>query len=43
MEACGFWEHLWLEQDPKKPSKILQLNALYVLKPNELKKFMGRL
>jgi hypothetical protein len=43
MEVCGVWEHLWLKRDPHNPGKTFQPSVLYVLKPEELKKFMGRL
>jgi hypothetical protein len=43
MEVCGVREHLWLKRDPHNPGKIFQPIASYVLKPEELKTFMGRL
>ncbi len=43
MEVCGVREHLWLKRDPHNPSKIFQPIVSYVLKPDELKTFIGRL
>jgi hypothetical protein len=43
MEVCGVREHLWLKRDPHNLGKIFQPIASYVLKPEELKTFMGRL
>jgi hypothetical protein len=43
MEVCGVREHLWLKRDPHNLGKIFQPIVSYVLKPEELKAFMGRL
>jgi hypothetical protein len=43
IEVCGVREHLWLKRNPHNPGKIFQPTASYVLKPKELKRFMGRL
>ncbi len=43
MEVCGVQKHLWLKRDPHNPGKIFQPIVSYLLKPKELKTFMGRL
>jgi hypothetical protein len=43
MEVCGVWEHLWLKRDLHNLGKIFQPIVLYVIKPEALKTFMGRL